>query len=412
MGPKFAFFDSNTWIYLANGFNVFSNKYEDLHFKVFEILEKRVSDGSLVIFTNEIIKEEWARHQDDAAHQIGLLKNKSKSYKDQLRTISAYIGQTKEQLDELIKAVDEETDKKILQHEQHIDRVKKFIEAHTDVIVVSDQHRIEASQMAQRKQAPFLGDKSNSMSDALILLSITDFLNSSKKNNHPAVKYALGEDGVVESYFVTSNFSDFAALPNKHKIHPDLEPILARSGTEYQPSLGLLINDLEKEFLTQDELRAIEDADRSTYCEVCNSEYASVQFSATTNVFDPFKFEGYVDPNQLTLFDTEMENLKDEPFVDLETAYCDHCNADYVVCPNCQEMVHVKENEKTPCTGCYYKFMLDVERDRKGLVHGYSFTIIRDFTCSDCGDEFDEFSELGLCETCEEYRVVAEIDYK
>lgn len=87
MSLKFVFFDSNTWIYLANGFDVFSNKYLELHFKVFDILEKRVLDGSLVILTNEIIKEEWGRHQNDAAKQIAIITGKAKSYKDQLITI-------------------------------------------------------------------------------------------------------------------------------------------------------------------------------------------------------------------------------------------------------------------------------------------------------------------------------------
>jgi hypothetical protein len=408
MAPKFVFFDSNTWIYLANGFDIFSNNYLELHFKVFEILEKRVSDGSLIIFTNEIIKQEWARHQDDAATQIGLIKSKAKSYKDQLRTIGAFIGQNKEQIDLLTKAVDEETEKKIALHVRHIERVKKFIEERTEPIAVSDKHRIEATQMAQRKQAPFRGDKSNSMSDALILLSITDFLDTSKKIEHAAVQYALQEDGAIESYFITSNFGDFAALPDKHTIHPDLAPILARSGTAYYPSLVPLINNLEKEFLTQDELRAIEAADRSIHCQVCDSEYPSVQFSNPTRLFDPFKGNNSNDPSQLLLFNDIPVYDSEEPFSEVEIAYCDHCGADFITCPNCDEMVHIKENEKIQCTGCHYKFLLHVERDRKGTIHGYEHIIVRDFTCNDCGEDFDEVDENGLCETCADYKNIAE----
>lgn len=407
VAPKFVFFDSNTWIYLANGFDVFANKYLELHFKVFEILEKRVLSGDLVIFTNGIIKEEWARHQDDAAIQIKNIINKANHYKDQLRDIGRFTAGNEQYIEHLIKSVDEETQRKVALHEAHIEKVKKFIEDRTEAIAVSDQHRIEASQMAQRKQAPFIGDKSNSMSDALILLSITDFLDTSKKNDNPAVRFALAEAGWVESYFITSNFNDFAALPDKHSIHPDLAPILARSGTFYYPSLGPLINKLEKEFLTQDELRAIEEADRSTFCQVCDSDYPTVQFCAPTSVFDPFKFNGHVDPSQLELFEKGAEVVREEPFSDVESAFCDHCGADYIICPNCYDMVHLKQNEKTACTGCEYNFIVKVTRDRKGAIHGYEYEIVRNFLCIDCGDSFEEVDHSGCCETCAEYRDLA-----
>jgi len=408
MAPKFVFFDSNTWIYLANGFDVFSNNYLELHFKVFEILEKRVLDGSLVIFTNEIIKEEWARHHDDAAKQISIIKGKAKNYKDQLRSIGAFIGQNQDQIDQLINAIDEQTNQKIKLHEEHIERVKKFIEKHTDTIEVSDKHRIEASQMAQRKQAPFRGDKSNSMADALILLSITDFLDTSKHIDHGAVQYALHEDGAIESYFVTSNFGDFAALPDKHTIHPDLVPILARSGTSYFPSLVPLINNLEKEFFAQDELRAIEAADCSIHCGVCDSEYASVRFSSPAKLFDPYKLQGSNDPDQLSLFDSETVSTPEEPYSNVETAYCENCGTDYVICPNCDAMFNIKENETTPCPECHYKFLLHIEKDRKGSIHSYEYLIVQEFTCKDCGDDFDEVNEDGICETCAEYKHIAE----
>ena len=308
----------------------------------------------------------------------------------------------------MTKAIDEETVKKSNLHKQHIERVKKFIEEHTENIAVSDEHRIEASSMAQRKQAPFVGDKSNSMADALILLSITDFLDKSKRNDHPAVKYARQESEEVESYFITSNFGDFAALPDKHTIHPDLVHILERSGTAYYPSLVPLINKLEAEFLTQDELRAIEEADESACCEVCDSEYMSIQFSMVTKVYDPFKVKGTNDVDQLSLFGDEIAPIQ-EPFSEVRPAYCDHCGADFITCPNCGDFVHIKENEKTQCTGCHYKFLLNVEKDRKGAIHGYEYTIVNDFTCNYCGDDFDEISEEGLCENCAEFDKIAQV---
>jgi len=44
MAPQYIFLDTNNWIYLANGFNVLSKEHDDLHFRVFDIIEKRVDD--------------------------------------------------------------------------------------------------------------------------------------------------------------------------------------------------------------------------------------------------------------------------------------------------------------------------------------------------------------------------------
>lgn len=155
MAPKFVFFDSNTWIYLSNGFEVFSKKYLDLHFKIFDILKRRVDDGSLIIFTNEIIREEWQRNETDAAIQLNLLLGKANSYKDQLRSIGKYLEQVQENIDQLLKAVDVQTERKIEMNKLHIEKVKHFIENQTQSIAVTDEHRIEASRMAQSKKAPF-----------------------------------------------------------------------------------------------------------------------------------------------------------------------------------------------------------------------------------------------------------------
>lgn len=405
MAPKFVFFDSNTWIYLANGFEVFSGKYLDLHFKVFDILERRVSDGSLVIFTNEIVKEEWKRNEEESAKQLGLLVKRANSYKDQLLSIGEYLGHNETQIEQLIKAVDMQTDRKIHLNRIHIAKVKQFIEHKTENIAICDRHRIEASVMAQRKQAPFRGDKSNSMSDALILLSITDFLDTSKPIDHLAVKYAIKENGGFDSYFITSNFGDFANLPDKHTIHPDLEPILARSGTVYHPSLGPLMEQLEKEFLTQDELRALEATDRSIHCYICDCDYPSLKFSEPIRIYDPYKSNGSYNLNQLLLFDDIVPVFhKDGPYSNVETGYCRHCNTDFIVCPNCDCMFNIEEDETVECPECYYKFLLEVEKGFKDKTHSHTYSIVQEFTCIYCGDSFHENNTENLCEFCLEYQ--------
>lgn len=204
------------------------------------------------------------------------------------------------------------------------------------------------------------------MSDALILLSITDFLDTSKPIDHPAVKYAIREGGGFSSYFITSNFGDFANLPDKHRIHPDLEPILARSNTRYYPSLGPLIEEFEKEFLSRDELQALEDSDSFFSCYICEGEYRSLKFSDTRRVYDPYKFNGSFDPDQLVLFNDIPFNDQDDPFSEIDTAYCGHCNTDFIVCPNCHSMFNIDVDEITDCVECHYKFKLEMEKDRRG----------------------------------------------
>jgi len=406
MAPKFVFFDSNTWIYLSNGFEVFSKKYLDLHFKVFEILQKRVWDGSLIIFTNEIVKEEWKRNEEDAATQLRVLTDKAKSYTDQLRAIGQYLDHDQDQIEKMVTAVIEQTDKKIEMNKRHIEKVKHFIEHQTQTVAVTDEHRIEASLMAQRTQAPFRGDKSNSMSDALILLSITDFLDTSKPIDHPAVNYAIREDGAFSSYFISSNFGDFANLPDKHTIHPDLEPILARSGTVYHPSLGPLIEELEKEFLSHDELRALELSDGFFNCYLCEADYRTLKFSEPRRTYDPYKFNRPFDPNQLILFDDIPLPDNEKPFSNVETAYCGHCNTDFIVCPNCDTMFNIDVDEVSDCPGCHYNFFLEVVRNRKGAIDRYVFSIVKQFACTNCGDQSLKVNEEGMCDACVGYKQI------
>ena len=85
--PKFIFLDTNNWIYLANGFNILAGDHDDLHLKVFDIIEKRVDDGSLVFLVNDIIFEEFARNKARTEEKIQKIERRAKGCIDQLKGV-------------------------------------------------------------------------------------------------------------------------------------------------------------------------------------------------------------------------------------------------------------------------------------------------------------------------------------
>jgi predicted nucleic acid-binding protein len=70
---KYIFLDTNNWIYLCNGYNVYSGKHEELHFKIFDTLKKRSEEGSLRFLINDIVIDEWTRNESQRREQLNAL---------------------------------------------------------------------------------------------------------------------------------------------------------------------------------------------------------------------------------------------------------------------------------------------------------------------------------------------------
>jgi len=412
MGPQYIFLDTNNWIYLANGFNVLSKEHDDLHFRVFDIIEKRVDDGSLTFLVNDVILEEFERNKAYTEEKIKKIQNKATSYVGHLKAIKEFTPEAAAEIEKLQQQVEETSAKKIAIQKEHIARVENFLKTKTKRIAITAENKIAAAEMALAKKAPFIGDKKNSMADALILLSSIAYIEKHGKTGY----FSFGEDEpedtgyYQESYFVSSNSGDFSHPEHKEHVHPDLEQLLAKPNIRFYHNLGPLITALDKEFLTLEEEAQIEAADEAFICPVCEYEYSGLNFE-TIKIFDPHKLsKDSNDPAQIDLFDGQLIEVND-PIVETKTAFCDSCGADFIECPHCEELVHIPNaNIVTECTGCHYQFILHEEKDKKGSIVHHEFEIVNYEQCIDCGNAVEYLTTDGLCETCAEYRLIAESD--
>jgi len=405
---KYIFLDTNNWIYLSNGFNVLSNKYDELHLKIFEVIQKRVEEGLLIFLTNEIVIEEWKRNKSSAEQQIKELRNKYKSYSEALSSIKSFIGEeSEENVDHLRVRLEQAFKMKIIHLQKHILAVEDFLLNKTQKIAITDDAKIEATDLALNRKAPFIGDKKNSMADALILLSAIKYL----EVNHKIVLSAeLSDDNeeqifYPESYFVSSNKGDFSSQTDKEKIHPDLLPTLAKTKTIFYYTLGKLINSIEEEFLSLDEQRAIEFADDRFYCDHCESiYYPSVHFSEEFYVQDSGKSDELINQYKIDFNDFGTETYQPEDFMTaIRTAHCSHCAAEYIECP-CGNINYVEVyNEKIKCEGeCGRVFIAHAEMDRKGSVLSLDYEILHDRECQGCGNFVEQLNDSDLCMECED----------
>jgi hypothetical protein len=413
---KFIFLDTNNWIYLSNGFNIFSSRHDELHLKVFETIRKRVNEGNLVFLINDIVLSEWERNKEQTENQIKEIGKKYNSHKGNLKSLNDFItGENKnEEINTLKKVLEEKYTEKIERHKTHIKNVESFLKNETLKISISDKTKIEASNLALEKKAPFVGDKKNSMADALILLSSIEYLFENHKFPLPDFSAEENTDFFFpDSFFVSSNKGDFSSPEDKEKIHPDLEPYLNKTKTKFFYTLGKLINSLEEEFLTEEEENIIEHVDDRMYCDVCNCDYyPSVDFSDYFEIYNPNK--KFIDRNQFSFeFPEDKHNLKiseemSTPMSSIRTAECGYCGAEFIECL-CGELNHIEEyNSIFECVGgCGTKFKINADIDRKGMVHSLEYELIKEYKCSKCGDEFEEVNENGLCEECAEYERIS-----
>lgn len=359
----------------------------------------------LIFLTNDVVIEEWKRNKPSTESQIKELENKYKSYSESLKSIKTFV---KEDIEEVFHQLRSELEvaytKKVSLLKKHIIDVEEFLINNTQRIPVTDNVKIEATNLALERKAPFIGDKKNSMADALILLSAIEHLHAEHMMAVEIYGNNVALNNYPESYFVSSNKGDFSSPHDKEIIHPDLQPKLNKTNTVFYYTLGKLINSFEQEFLTIDEQRAIEFADDRFYCDHCDSSYyPSVHFSQEFYVPDSGKSDEFI--NQYWI---DFENLdtgiyqSDDFLTAIRTANCSNCGAEYIECP-CGTVNYLEDYEKIRCIGeCGRTFIIHADIDKKGTVHSLDYEIIRESECQSCGNFVKQLNDSDLCSDCEE----------
>lgn len=358
--------DTNVWFYLANSFNSVRKDYEDgLHFKLLATLNDLVDKREIVLLTNDIIIKEW---QDNKKRAYILIEKYRKGTSDNsgpITNIKKFLPtEDSKQLSVLFEKYKANVEEIIENNEKHIESVENLLLKKCTRIEVSKDAKIEASDLAVNKLAPFIEGGKNSMADALILLSSIEYL-LDRRNKY---MYDFPLELFDYSIFITLNKLDFSDPSNSKIIHPDLEHILGRVKMQYEPNLGEALNRVKSDLFDKKELEQLEKEaneaywDEVVYCEMCDPNEGD---SLTLNIIEfenpiPIENELYESPNQIKLFnpDSFSSNEDKDPATDIHSAqigYCSYCNAEYIKCQNCDTATHIPDhpdNVDIECEGC------------------------------------------------------------
>lgn len=369
--------DTNVWFYLANSYNPKNKDFDDgLHFRLVEILSELVDKGEVVILTNEIIIEEWNRNKEVAKNLIQKYRKSLEGNKGHFSNIKKFLEEDyKVALDTIFVNYSKNLNLVIENNEKHIAQVEDLLLNKTEKIEITQEIKARAADRAIKKIAPFKGDKSNSMADAVILLSAIEFL---KKVSIFPPWYGDEEDFHVfpNSIFVTINKGDFANPENENEIHPELKSVLEEAEVEYEANIGRALNAIKEELINRKELEQIEREMEEEYwknldyCELCFPDPEKTFVNNIIHFSNPTFIENelieFHDPNQIKLFDLNMvekkgvEKLKKSSINTIQFGNCTWCNAEYIKCQYCGTVNHAEslEENKLHCEGCglTYKF--------------------------------------------------------
>ncbi|MBP6236433.1 MAG: DUF4935 domain-containing protein [Saprospiraceae bacterium] len=369
--------DTNVWLYLANSYNPKNKAFEDgLHFRLVEILTELVVNREIVILTNEIIIEEWNRNKEVAKNLIQKYRKSLEGNKGHFSNIKKFLEEVdKVRLDAIFENYTKNLNHVIDNNEKHIAQVEYLLLDKTEKIEITQEIKARAAERAINKLAPFKGDKSNSMADAVVLLSAIEHL---KKVSIVPTLGDYEEHFYIfpNSTFVTINKGDFANPENENEIHPDLKSVLDEAKIKYEANIGKVLNAIKNELINRNELEQIElEIDEEywknvDYCELCfpdpEKSYVNniIHFSELT--FIDNELVEYHNPNQLKLFDSQMtvkredEEIKKSDINTIQFGNCAWCNAQYIKCHYCGTVNHAEylEQNTLHCEGCglTYKF--------------------------------------------------------
>jgi len=370
--------DTNVWFYLANSYNPLKQDFEgELHFKLISILIDLVNNNEITILANEIIIEEWNRNKEVANKLIQKYKSAVDGNKGHIRNMKAFLDKDDcLKLDEIFENYTDKVNQIIKNNENHVFLVEDLLLNKTKKIEVTNEVKVAAANRAIGKLAPFKGNKSNSMADAVILLSAIEFI----EKREFWVRYEGFRALPPKSIFITINKHDFADPEDESKVHPELRPLLATIGMDYESNIGKVINQVQNSLIEQEELdqieREMEDAfwESHDICTVCYIDREKKIFH--DNIIDfsePIEIKNEliesIDSSQLKLFAWEAdegeinENLKKRHSVNtVRIGECRFCNAEYLKCQYCGTSNNIEElieENKLQCEGCGMSYHIE-----------------------------------------------------
>ncbi len=353
---RYLILDTNTWIYLANSQDPSTANFnEGLHFKLLETLVNMFYNGDICILYNSIIEEEWVRNKEHTEALIKKYQNQLASNTKLLKKMQKDSSSIlKTEYEKILREYEAYIEARINENRKHISDVDKLLYSSIK-FNISERAELLATKQALAKKAPFIGDKKNSMADAVILFSAIEFVS----NN--LMEHVLGKMN-TEVLFVTGNKGDFSHPHIPDSIHDDLKPFIDQVGMKYYRSLMPALNQIKESVFKEEEQWRMEAELELQFnashnlCKICSvddeSDLPVILFSELIEIENELD---YPDPNQLKLlFNDEIAELIEEPYITTtQIGFCSHCSTLHLKCQACDEITAIDPDfSGFECDGC------------------------------------------------------------
>ncbi len=352
-------FDTNIWVYLANGYdsekgNYYQGVFSEHHFALLKTLREKVKKNDYQILVNDLIFKEWERNKHNTEELIHFLEKRKREILESAKMIKAFLTAEDFSIqEELIEKAKKEIDEKILQNKKHIQQVEDFLVNSCVNIPISDEVIKKVSILAMEKRvAPFLSDKNN-FPDAIILYSSVEYLSD---------KLEVDKSRGV---FVSNNFKDFAGEDNKDKFHRDIIVSIGELELTYERHLTRVVELTEGlqediEYFLELKRELFEESHfycQSPFCQSNEDYYQGGYFYTKIRIAK--SIEEFEDPNQLKLFPLQdLHEIENDKIKMVDKGNCDFCGTIHICCPECNSlMIDLDESGEYYCRECeeYYE---------------------------------------------------------
>ena len=334
--------DTNTWIYLSNGFNTETHRNdEELHFQMAKWILENIGNGKCRIFSNYIIKIEWERNKEKTNDSINRHKKELMNKENELKK--------KRKLPDFIKFSEEfrktenEIKDKISKNKIHIKTIEDVLNNSIE-IQVNDKQKLKAVDLAINKRPPF-HHKDNSVADAIIFLSTVDYF------------YYDEEFGIDNTIFISNNTSDFSKSVTNKELHPELARMLSDKPIVFETNLAQALN-LGDEIISKYQ-KLIDYRNFGGCLMDCKGvEYGmgEVEFKHFVEIAINKSGYKYI-PEQLLLnfgkddkiTADELKAIEKSNYMRIEIRECDFCNATHLRCDCGEEHASYGDDIKCSC---------------------------------------------------------------
>jgi predicted nucleic acid-binding protein len=210
------FLDTNIWITFVA---------KDNPTGLLEDLTKRRVNNEIILLTNEIIIAEWYRNKQQTVNDItSNVKSNLKQKYIAADSLANFLSPAEKKLfHEIITTILKQEKSIITMAVARVEETERLLLS-CKMTPVTNEMKLKITDWALNKRAPFK-KKSNSVGDALILLS--------------AVEYCKANTiGITDSIFVSFNHEEYSSPGDKDAVHEDLVDLINEANMTYTRNIG------------------------------------------------------------------------------------------------------------------------------------------------------------------------------